>query len=149
MSQFRQFWIHNFPQKSKTNWDANPVEYNHYTNTHDIPDILPEKHRIHVIEYSALEAAQKEIAELKDSNENIRSHLLSQTKISNQLLDEKEKLTAALKVAEDAMREVKYQYMRTYNTCEPEKIDELSPVMPLGLILHALAEIQKIKKGLG
>lgn len=64
-AKFKEFWIHNFYVKETTSWAINSIEFNKYENTHDIPDILPEEHRIHVIEYSAIEAKDKEIARLK------------------------------------------------------------------------------------
>ena len=65
---------------------------------------------VHVIEMSAYEQLQKE-------KEHIRQHLLAQTKISNELLDEKEKLTQALKVAEKALR-----YMTEDYDCDPADV---------------------------
>lgn len=59
----REFWIHDFPKNDVTPWDE-PVAYKRYTNTHSIPDILPEKYRIHVIDiqsYNKAVAALKEI----------------------------------------------------------------------------------------
>lgn len=55
--------------------------------------------------------------QLKKEKEHIRQHLLAQTKISNELLDEKEKLTQALKVAEKALR-----YMTEDYDCDPADV---------------------------
>lgn len=101
MSQFRQFWIWGFKigdnesisQNCSVHLDKGGSEW--YDPVH------------HVIEYSALEAAQKEI----------------------------EQLTAALKVAEDALRLI----------ASP---DENEPNWFHLTSRKALAEIQKIKKGL-
>ena len=131
MSQFRQFWIY-----------LNPIVSELDVVTSKPFASLPDLKQVHVVEIAALEAAQREIAALKDSNENIRNHLLSQTKMSNELLDEKEKLTAALKVAEDAIRATLCQKVKGYPTWQEwENICVKNK--------DARLEIQIIKKELG
>lgn len=78
-----------------------------------------------VVEYSALEAAQKEITELK-----------SIFSVQLDILEQNKNLTAALKVAEDALRLI----------ASP---DENEPNWFHLTSRKALSEIEKIKKGLG
>lgn len=103
MSQFREFWIYRNEEYAPTYaCDFNQRGFVASRN----------KESIHVIEYSAYEAAQKEI----------------------------EKLTAALKVAEDALL-----YMTEDYDCDAEDV----ALFDKRKAEEALAEIQKIKKGLG
>ena len=95
--------------KLSVRFDGNIVRlfFNNFINGK--PNTFKEEEQIHVVEIAALEAAQKEI----------------------------EQLTAALKVAEDAIeREMKW---RTVKYCTNDGLDNLR---------EALNEIQKIKKGL-
>lgn len=39
--------------------------------------------------------------------------------------------------------EIKYQCARTYGTTDVDKIDDISPVMPLALVLKEIESIQK------
>lgn len=93
---------------------------------------LTSKNTVGVIEIAALEAAQKEI-------ESIRTQLLAQCKMSKELLDEKAKLSAALKVAEGALG-----YMTEDFDCDAEDV----ALYDMLKAKAALAEIQKIKEEL-
>lgn len=84
---------------------------------------------IDVIEIAALEAAQREIAELK-----------SIFSVQLDILEQNKQLTAALKVAEDAL-----MYMTEDFDCPAEDV----ALFDMLKAKEALAEIQKIKKGLG
>lgn len=120
MSQFRQFWIYPFKTTKMLFTYLEPNELKKYA-----PENFDE---VHVVEIAALEAAQKEIERLKYENEVYVS--LTEPRI--------EQLTAALKVAEDAIeREMKW---RTVKYCTNDGLDNLR---------EALSEIEKIKKGLG
>jgi len=67
-TKYKEFWIHNFPQKDITPWENHPnKEFNRYTNTHDIPDIMPPHNTIHVIEYSALVEEKQKTAEMLEA----------------------------------------------------------------------------------
>lgn len=137
MSQFRQFWIWGFKfgpdesisQNCSVHLDKGGSEW--YDPVH------------HVIEYSAYEAAQREIENLKKENEEIKikmSGVAGATvgSISKEYISKIEQLTAALKVAENAIeREMRW---RTVKYCTNDGLDNLG---------EALAEIQIIKKELG
>ena len=78
---------------------------------------------------------QKALEQLQKEKEHIRQHLLAQTKISNELLDEKEKLNQALKVAEKALR-----YMTEDYDCDPADVADFDKRRAD----QALEEIKKI-----
>lgn len=135
MSQFRSYVVAEFKLK-----DIPSLPMIHRTKPgfadHDI-----NWEYFEVVEYSALEAAQKEIAELKKENEEIKikmSGVAGATvgSISKEYISKIEQLTAALKVAEDALRLI----------ASP---DENEPNWFHLTSRKALSEIEKIKKGLG
>ena len=87
------------------------------------------------IGFFAYEAAQKEIAELKKEIEELKSNPTSAFYKERKLLREQnEQLTAALKVAEDALLGIVITSSRDKASYEASE---------------ALAKIQKIKEGLG
>lgn len=90
-----------------------------------------------VVEIAALEAVQKEIAELKKENSIwIRCNEWYQERFDEDEIKVIEKLTAALKVAEDALMA----------ECICETVEGIEFLCDAH---KALSEIQKIKKGLG
>ena len=121
MSQFRQFWIKDFVV-FKTH-----ERYADGASVREAYDNPAPNGKIHVIEYSALEAAQKEIEQLK---------LIFSVQLD--ILEQNKQLTSALKVAEDALEKYK-----------DSAFDIDGKVYKVGSkAAEALAKIQKIKKGL-
>lgn len=142
MSQFRQFWLDTC---DNTFSELSPLGHKDYI--------------IKAIEYTALEAAQKEIERLKTQRAILRCGQCGNEglfPIGAKYKDEIEQLTAALKVAERALKRysertvwfkngglLRYKsgattsFFKGEEWCESDCADE------------ALAEIQKIKKELG
>ena len=122
MSQFRNLFVEFSGDPS------NDKElYKRYCSSEKFEPLSLSDEVIHFVEIAALEAAQKEIEQLK-----------SIFSVQLDILEQNKQLTAALKVAEDAIeREMKW---RTVKYCTNDGLDNLR---------EALNEIQKIKKGLG
>ena len=98
MSQFRQFWIYPFKTTKMLFTYLEPNELKKYA-----PENFDE---VHVVEIAALEAAQKEIAELKDELDSLKLKIgiANPYLVKDRLIKQ---LTAALKVAEDALNKYK------------------------------------------
>lgn len=114
-----------------------------------------------VIEVAALEAAQKEIAELKTE---IKGWMQKASQQEQSIVDwenyvareksENHKLTAALKVAEDALEEYKKESHELDQVCcnywvQVGEQEWACCDQPITKAEKAQSEIQKIKKGLG
>ena len=130
MSQFRQFWIYPFKTTKMLFTYLEPNELKKYA-----PENFDE---VHVVEIAALEAAQKEIAELKDELDSLKLKIgiANPYLVKDRLIKQ---LTAALKVAEDAL-----------NKYKDSAFDVDGKVYKVGSkAKEALSEIEKIKKGLG
>lgn len=137
MSQFKQFWIKDFVV-FKTH-----ERYADGASVREAYDKPAPNRKIHVIEYAALEAAQKEIEELKlKLIDRTEKYSIAIDKGVDKVVYENKKLTAALKVAEDAIQATVWQKVKGYPTWQEwENIWVKNK--------DARLEIQKIKKGLG
>lgn len=125
MSQFRQFWIRFRIGENESTHQITDVSLNPLGNY---------KEDFHVIEYSALEAAHKEIEQLK-----------SIFSVQLDILEQNKQLTAALKVAEDALEISKCKTWHKYNSQGNWTLDIHDDKECVKC--KAIAEIQKIKKG--
>ena len=92
---------------------------------------LTSKNTAGVVEIAALEAAQKELEQVQKDKASNDADYLKLAAENNSLRKEKQSLTAALKVAEDQL-----EYVKTY-------------LIDGHIVEGTIAEIQKIKKGLG
>lgn len=63
--------------------------------------------------------------------------------VSNNVKDGAELLLPMVVDLYNAACEIKYQCARTYGTTDVDKISDLSPVMPLALVLKEIESIQK------